>query len=197
VDVLGVQLSTTPATPVYAIIRNAAGLVWNGSTLAAYATVNYAAYPIPLSQQGSASRYYTAAVPALPAGVYTVTVLAQASATPAVYSEANDLPLTAGGLDWTGTNITAVSSRLAPATADRTLAVDADGKVSLTTPAEAAGIPTTLEGMMRRVFERGTNERTRDRGTGVYALKNAAASGDLETALQSTSGNTDTIGASE
>lgn len=64
-----------------------------------------------------------------------------------------------------------------------------------TTPAEAAGIPTTILAMMRRVFERQTRKRTRNRTTGVFALRNTADNADLETNTQSTSGTTDTIGA--
>lgn len=61
---------------------------------------------------------------------------------------------------------------------------------SIATPAEAAGRPTTLLGMLRRLFEWRGNKRIRDRATGVVQLRNAADDGDLETATQSTTGTT-------
>ncbi len=47
--------------------------------------------------------------------------------------------------------------------------------------------------MLRRLFEGRHNKRTRNRTTGVVAIRNAADDADLESATQSTSGVTDTI----
>lgn len=69
----------------------------------------------------------------------------------------------------------------------------ASGLVDLITPAEAAGRPTTLTAMLRRVFEQDHNKRTRERSTGVVLLRNAADSATLETQTQSTSGTLDSI----
>ncbi len=66
-----------------------------------------------------------------------------------------------------------------------------EAKIAL--PAETSGRPTTLLGMVRRLFEWSANKRTRDRDTGTVLLRNAADSATLETQTQSTSGNTDTI----
>jgi len=64
---------------------------------------------------------------------------------------------------------------------------------ALATPAETAGRPTDLAGMIRRIFEQDHNKRTRDRSTGTVLLRNAADSATLETQTQSTSGTVDTI----
>lgn len=67
-----------------------------------------------------------------------------------------------------------------------------DAKIS--TPAENAGRPAGILGMIRRIFEKmpGGNKQTRDRSTGTVTLRNAADDGDLETHAQSTSGDVDT-----
>lgn len=65
-------------------------------------------------------------------------------------------------------------------------------EVSLETPSETSGRPTTLAGMMRRLFEGRHNKRTRNRTTGAKAIRNAADSADLETSTQSTASNVDT-----
>lgn len=59
-------------------------------------------------------------------------------------------------------------------------------------PAEAGGRPTGMLSMMRRVFEWIANKRTRNRSSGVVALRNASDTGDLEVQTQSTTGSTDT-----
>lgn len=66
-------------------------------------------------------------------------------------------------------------------------------EASIATPAESATQPTGILGMIRRLWEKSSLKRTRNRTTGAMALRNAADSSDLETAQQSTSGTTDTI----
>lgn len=65
-----------------------------------------------------------------------------------------------------------------------------DAKIAM--PAEASGRPTTFLAACRRAWEWSANKRTRNRTTGVVALRNAADDGNLETQTQSTSGVTDT-----
>lgn len=75
----------------------------------------------------------------------------------------------------------------------------ADGAITeakIATPAEAAGIPTGVLAMVRRLFEWRARKRTRNRTTGVVTLRNAADTGNLESYTQSTAGTTDTEGAS-
>lgn len=66
-----------------------------------------------------------------------------------------------------------------------------DNKIAA--PAEAAGQPAGILGMIRRIFERGRNKRTRDRATGAFVLRNVADTGNLESNTQSTAGTVDTI----
>lgn len=76
-----VQYSTTGT--IYALIRDTSGNIWNGSSFVAYATADLGSYDIPLTQQGTASRYYAATFPvSIADGVYAVTAYAQASGTP-------------------------------------------------------------------------------------------------------------------
>lgn len=83
-------------------------------------------------------------------------------------------------------------SLTAGAITSTTFAAGAITETTVATPAETAGRPTTLLGMMRRLFEGRHNKRTRNRTTGVLTLRNAADSATLETATQSTVGSTDT-----
>lgn len=108
-DVIPLQLVVTPTTPVYCIIRNSAGLIWNTSTFVSYSTsaFNSGTYQLVMTVQGSASNYYTVAFPAgiATSGVYVVTYYQQASSSPATYSEASDTPVQAGAINWTGSKI--------------------------------------------------------------------------------------------
>lgn len=65
-----------------------------------------------------------------------------------------------------------------------------DPKIAV--PAETAGRPTGILGMIRRFFEWGSNKRTRDTGSGTVLLRNAADNATLETQTQSTVGTLDT-----
>lgn len=77
--------------------------------------------------------------------------------------------------------------------------IDLGTVASLADPGEASGEPTTLLGMLRRLFERSTNTRTRNRTTGVVVLRNAADGANLESWTQSSAPSgpdtLDTIGA--
>lgn len=67
---------------LYALRRNAAGAVWNGSAFVAYATADLATYAIALTQQGTASGYFVgdAPVPGVPG---SVVVMVRAGGSPA------------------------------------------------------------------------------------------------------------------
>lgn len=73
-----------------------------------------------------------------------------------------------------------------------TLAAGAITESTISTPSEAAGRPTGILAMIRRIWEWNANKRTRDRSTGVVNLRNDADSATLETQTQSTSGTVDT-----
>ncbi len=62
----------------------------------------------------------------------------------------------------------------------------------LLTPAETAGRPTNILGMLRRLWEGRHNKRTRNRSTGAIVIRNSNDTGTLESATQGTSGSTDT-----
>jgi hypothetical protein len=63
---------------------------------------------------------------------------------------------------------------------------------SFTVPSESAGRPSGMLSMIRRIFEWGSNARTRDRSTGNVVLSKVAG-GALETQVQSTSGTVDSF----
>lgn len=64
---------------------------------------------------------------------------------------------------------------------------------AFTVPAEASGRPTEFMAMVRRIFEKMSNKKTRDRSTGQVLLRNAADTATLETQVQATVGTLDSI----
>jgi hypothetical protein len=82
----------------YAIIRNNAGLVWNGSSFEAYNSANWATYAVSLTEQASSS-YFKASFPsAISAGIYSF-VIHQGSP-PAI----GDYAVDRGTIDWDGSS---------------------------------------------------------------------------------------------
>ncbi len=65
-------------------------------------------------------------------------------------------------------------------------------EATITAPVEAAGRPTGILGMIRRLFEWTSNKRTRDRSSGTVLLRDATDATTLETQTQSTTGTIDT-----
>lgn len=88
---------------LYALVRNSAGQIWQTTTttFVNYVTANLANYAISLTEQGTASRYYTANFPAAVEGTYAVVVYKQLGGSPAE----TDLLTDSGNVEWTGTNI--------------------------------------------------------------------------------------------
>ncbi len=120
-----VAFQSAPSTTPAAIIEAMDGTVWNGSALAAYASGSYATYPINLTQLGSGRLWYLTVPATLAAGTYSVTVTVPAvSSTPV---EATDQIVGSDIMEWDGTDLVGVVSRLAPTTAGRTLDVTATG----------------------------------------------------------------------
>ena len=64
---------------------------------------------------------------------------------------------------------------------------------SFSVPSEFTGRPTGVLGMVRRMFEKMSNKKTRDRSTGVVLLRNEADTTTLETQTQATVGTLDSI----
>ncbi len=84
------QLQTSPTQAdltVYALIRNASGLVWQttSSTFVTYTDANLANYDVALTEEGTSSGYYVGDFPTAitTAGTYTATIWKQAGGAPA------------------------------------------------------------------------------------------------------------------
>ena len=97
---------TTTAVTLYALLRNSAGQIWNGAAFEAYATANLATYVIAMTEQGTASAYYTGSMPAAVAGVYDVTVRVRAGGAAAE----TDVTIATGLVEWTGTTFSVLTS---------------------------------------------------------------------------------------
>lgn len=110
----------------YALILNTVGQIYNGAAFEAYAAGNWSTYARTLTERTSTGQYL-ATMPALPAGAYRIAVYLQAGASPAI----GDVVMESYLVDWDGTVVTALSSRLAPTTAGRTLDVSATGEAGL------------------------------------------------------------------
>ena len=99
--------------PLYALVRNATGGVWQPTTgtFVAYATAGLADYTIALAEQGTASRYYAGPFPAAAAGRYGVAVYERTSPSPAE----GDPLVAAGVLEWDGAAVVPLATRATPA----------------------------------------------------------------------------------
>lgn len=101
------QASYTTGSTLYAILRNAAGEVYNGSVFDATPTTGeWASYDIALTEDASTG-LYRGTMPAVAAGAYTFEVRLQAGGSPA----ATDRVVGQGALMWSGT--TSSEDRLA------------------------------------------------------------------------------------
>jgi hypothetical protein len=95
--IIGSALATSGLS-AYANIRDQNGNVWNGSTFASYLLANYATYAVTLTEQVPTG-YYKASFPAaIPAGLYSFIVYANATPT------AGDQALDRGSIDWNGSS---------------------------------------------------------------------------------------------
>ncbi len=120
-ETLKVQHTASGAT-LYALLRDSAGLVWNGTTFVAYATANLATYALTMTEQGTASRFYVGDMPTVASGTYSVTAYVRAGATPAE----TDAPVAVGQVTWTGTAflVGSTANQVSDALLDRTDAVE-------------------------------------------------------------------------
>lgn len=118
-DTLQLQHSVSGAT-LYAIIRNADGEVWNGAAFEAYVTANLGNYDVALTEQGTASRYYAVAMPAVVAGLYSIVAFVRAGASPA---ETDSVVGTVTG-EWDGTRFTRLGTPAGTSLAADLLTID-------------------------------------------------------------------------
>ncbi len=96
-----IQFTAPTGVTCYAQVRTATGTIWNGAAFEAYLTANIATYAITATEQGSASGYYTATMPAAAAGVYNVIGKKKVGGSVA---EADPTQST-GQIEWTGTTV--------------------------------------------------------------------------------------------
>lgn len=103
------EIQTVGATGVviYALVRNVAGQVWNGSSFVTYVTANLGTYAITLTEQGTASGYYTGTFPTgiTTAGVYNVVTYQRSGVSPAE----GDVFNSAGEIQWDGSAVLSLS----------------------------------------------------------------------------------------
>lgn len=102
------QGSYVHGATVYALVRNTVGQIWNTTTglFETYTTANYSGYAITATEQGTASAYYLANMPAAPAGSINALFKAQVGASPAETDSTVDV----GSLDWTGSAVATVAN---------------------------------------------------------------------------------------
>ncbi len=101
-ELIQVQYSTSAVT-LYTIIRNTAGQVWNGTSFGTYSTASLSTYAITLTEQGTASRYYTVAFPVTitTPGRYAFSIFQKLGGS---FAE-TDTVISGGSLDWDGSAI--------------------------------------------------------------------------------------------
>jgi hypothetical protein len=133
---------------VYALVRDTAGRVFDGAGFGAYATANLADYTLSLVEQGTASGYYVGDFPAVGAGVYNVAAFERAGGSPAE----GDPLVAIGTIEWDGTAVVPLASRLAPTVPGRTLDVSATGEAGLDwanvgSPSAAVALANTTIGL--------------------------------------------------
>lgn len=88
----------------YALVRNRVGQIWNTSggtgAFQAYDTAQYTAYPISAVEEGTASNFFKASMPAaVPAGVYGIEARQQVAGSVAE----TDPTVAQGDFQWNGT----------------------------------------------------------------------------------------------
>lgn len=94
------QLAHAPTRTVYAIIRNAAGQVWNGTTFVDQDNDDWADYAVALDEIPEDGGFYAADFPAgVTAGAYGVVAYQQAGGQPALADDRIGI----GTLAWSGT----------------------------------------------------------------------------------------------
>src|SRR5574343_433077 len=126
---------------LYALLFDATGQIYNGSTFGAPSSASWTDYDIAMSEAATATGIYRADMPAVAAGAYGWVVRRQAGGSPAV----TDITVGAGSIRWTGTaeeavpaavNVThsagvALAGRLAENADVSPLALEATAQASL------------------------------------------------------------------
>ncbi len=92
-------INHSSGSTLYALLFDATGNVWNGSSFAAPASASWTDYDIAMTEVATATGIYRASMPAAAAGVYGWAVRKQAGASPAV----GDIVVGVGRIEWSGT----------------------------------------------------------------------------------------------
>ena len=92
---------------LYALLFDAIGQVWNGSSFVAPASASWTDYDIAMTEVATATGIYRASMPAAAAGVYGWVVRKQAGGSPAV----TDIAVGSGTIEWSGTAEVSLTSR--------------------------------------------------------------------------------------
>lgn len=165
---------------LYAVIYNAAGQVWNGTTFGAWADGSYATYPVALTELG-ASGLYAADFPAaiVTAGYYDWLVYARQGGSPAITDR--DYNVSAGQTKWNGT-------------AAATPATDLDAIAPSTLTGLASTWPEKLDALWRWFYKKNVLTGT---GTGSGTIVTYANDGTtvLTTSAVTETSTTQTKGA--
>ena len=129
------ELESTYATGLtcYFQLRSSTGTIWNGAAFEAYSTAHIATYAIAATEQGSASGYYTAAMPGVAAGTYNVVMKQQVGGGVAE----SDPTVGVGNVPWDGTLVPGWPAHFAA------FAIDVSGNVTYNNPVGSPG--TELE----------------------------------------------------
>jgi hypothetical protein len=132
-----IQYAATTGQTLYALVRDSDADVWKVSIseFVPYATADLAHYEIVLGEQGVASGYYAGSFPAVPAGLYRVSIYQRVGG-----SAAEGDPLIATYLlDWAGADTGSAGQALA-----RLPASLVNGHMSASAQELAAGLANAL-----------------------------------------------------
>lgn len=121
-----IQFDATPGLTCYAQVRNSVGAIWNGAAFVAYATADVAGYDITATEQGTASGYYVASMPAVAAGIYNIVAKRQVGGAPAE----TDPTISTGSLDWAGSAVSFVGTPSIAASAVASVTGNVGGNVA-------------------------------------------------------------------
>lgn len=92
-------INHSSGSTLYALLFDATGNVWNGSSFVTPASASWTDYDIAMTEVATATGIYRASMPAAAAGVYGWVVRKQAGASPAV----GDIAVGTGRIEWNGT----------------------------------------------------------------------------------------------
>jgi len=106
----------TSGATLYAVVRNSAGQLWNGSAFEAYTAANWTTYAVTMTEQG-ASGFYVGNFPVTVKGVYNVEARQRAGGSPAV----TDPPVGGGSVQWNGSALVIDAGSVDAYTADEAL----------------------------------------------------------------------------